>query len=162
MLKRINPILSPEALQVLAAMGHGEDLLIADGNYPAAGTAKRLVRFDGHGIPEILAAVLDLFPLDSFAPQPISLMDVPPKTNKPEVWQEYRRIILEKEKDMLFRGQGSTSFVDDKCGYLERFAFYKKADECFAVFASGETALYANIIIKKGVLTQEEIARYLQ
>ncbi|MGI9256429.1 MAG: RbsD/FucU family protein [Salinispira sp.] len=190
MLKGIHPILSPEALHAIASMGHGDELLIADGNYPAAAKAKRLIRFDGHPISLILAGLLDLFPLDSFIAQPIILMDVPEDVENPPVWEEYRNIIT--KKDVLFSRSAAptptpaaasalinaptptpaaaseladslTSATtgrswENSVEHLERFAFYKRADDCFAVFASGETALYANIILKKGVLKKEDLA----
>lgn len=155
MLKGINPILSPDALHVIASMGHGDELLIADGNYPAANTARRLVRFDGHGIPAILSGLLDLFPLDSFAACPVVLMDVPADVDNPPVWEEYKSIIT--KKDVIFNATNEGRSWKDGVEYAERFAFYGRGDGCFAVFASGETALYANIILKKGILKPEEI-----
>ncbi|MBN1837667.1 MAG: L-fucose mutarotase [Spirochaetales bacterium] len=145
MLKGISPILSPELLQVLAAMGHGDELVIGDGNFPAASMARRLVRADGHRVPALLDAILQLFPLDSFVERPAALMAVvatpgEPAPPEPPIWAEYRRILRRHES-------GFTDFE-----LVERFAFYERAREAYAVLATGEGALYANIILKKGVI----------
>ena len=141
MLKNIPSILSPELLKVLMEMGHGDELVIADGNFPAASIAQRLVRLDGHSIPEILVAVLKLFPLDTYVEKPVSLMAVTPGDKiQPVIWEEYRRIIQE----------GKEPFKEFE--YVERFTFYERAGKAYAVIATGESALYANIILKKGVV----------
>jgi L-fucose mutarotase len=162
MLKGIPAILSPELLKVLAEMGHGDELVIADGNFPAAAVARRLLRADGHGVPELLDAVLGLFPLDSFVERPAALMAVvrnpagpeggtpgaaPPAAGRsetapadPPIWAEYRKIIRRHEPE----------FKDFEL--VERFAFYDRAREAYAVLATGEGALYANVILKKGVI----------
>lgn len=75
MLKNISPVISPELLKILMEMGHGDELVIGDGNFPAASVAKRLVRADGHGVPELLDAVLALMPLDTYVEAPVALMD---------------------------------------------------------------------------------------
>lgn len=141
MLKNIPSILSPDLLKVLMEMGHGDELVIADGNFPAASVAQRLLRADGHGVPSLLHAILQLFPLDTFVPQPASLMAVVPgDAYQPVIWEEYRRIIVAS-------GERFSDFE-----YIERFAFYERARRAYAVLATGETALYANIILKKGVV----------
>jgi L-fucose mutarotase len=141
LLKNIPSILSPELLKVLMEMGHGDELVIADGNFPAASIAQRLVRLDGHSIPEILVAVLKLFPLDTYVEKPVSLMAVTPGDKiQPVIWEEYRRIIQE----------GKEPFKEFE--YVERFTFYERAGKAYAVIATGESALYANIILKKGVV----------
>jgi L-fucose mutarotase len=146
MLKGIPAILSPELLKVLAEMGHGDELVIADGNFPAAAVARRQLRADGHGVPELLDAVLGLFPLDSFVERAVALMAVvetpgQPARPAPPIWEEYRKIIRRHEP----------KFTDFEL--VERFAFYDRAREAFAVLATGEGALYANIILKKGVIS---------
>jgi L-fucose mutarotase len=142
MLKKISPLLSPELLKILAEMGHGDEIVLADGNFPSASMAQRLVRADGHGVPALLAAILQLFPLDTFVERPVALMAVVPGHNyQPTIWEEYRRIIQSS-------GEPFTDFE-----YVERFAFYERAKKAFAVLATGESALYANIILKKGVVT---------
>lgn len=140
MLKGISPILSPELLKILMEMGHGDEICIGDGNFPAASMAKRLVRLDGHGVTEILDAILKLFPLDTYVDEPVQLMQIVPGDNvDPVIWKEYERVIKENEGDK-------------KIGHIERFAFYERARECYAIVATGESALYANIILKKGVV----------
>jgi L-fucose mutarotase len=104
--------------------------------------AKRLVRLDGHGVPEILEAVLELMPLDTYVEAPVALMEVVKGDSYvPEIWETYKGIIIDKEGDK-------------KIENVERFAFYERAKEAYAVIATGETALYANIILKKGVVVE--------
>ncbi len=142
MLKKIPSILSPELLKILMEMGHSDEIVISDGNFPAASMAQRLVRLDGHGVPEILAAILELMPLDTYVDAPVALMQVVPGDNYvPEIWDTYKAIVKEKEGDK-------------KIENVERFAFYDRAKQAYAVVATGETALYANIILKKGVVVQ--------
>ena len=140
MLKGIPSILSPELLKVLMEMGHGDELVIADGNFPAATIAQRLVRSDGNMVPPLLEAILKFFPLDKYVPQPVALMAlVPGETYKPEIWETYRAICKKQEYFKDFES-------------VERFAFYERAKKAYAVIATSETALYANIILKKGVV----------
>src|SRR3989339_1391548 len=141
MLKNKSKIISPELLKVLCEMGHGDEIVIADGNFPAAGIAQRLIRADGHGVPELLEAILKLFPLDQYVAKPAAIMAVVPGDNtKPVIWDEYRKIIKAS-------GENFTDFDS-----VERFAFYERAKKAFAVVATGESAIYANIILKKGVI----------
>jgi L-fucose mutarotase len=141
MLKKIPPILSPELLHMIAQMGHGDELVLADANFPAVTNARRLVRADGHGVPVILEAVLQLFPLDSFVEKPAAVMRRVDKPGDPApVWHEYQRI--------LDSAEGKHIAIEQ----VERFAFYDRAKLAFGVVATGETALYGNLIIKKGVI----------
>lgn len=141
MLKGISPAISPELIKILMEMGHGDELVIADGNFPAASVAQRLVRADGMGVPVLLDAILALFPLDQYVENPVALMAVVPgDTYKPVIWDEYRTILKNRE----------TRFVEFE--YVERFEFYERAKKAYAVLASSEPALYANIILKKGVV----------
>ena len=141
MLKGIPKILTPDLLVTLARMGHGDEIVIADGNFPSASIAQKLVRLDGHGVPPVLEAVLKLFPLDPYVEKPVGLMQlVPGDTVKTPIWDEYRAI--------LTGGDESKKFNDFE--YIERFAFYERAKKAYAVIATGERALYANIILKKG------------
>jgi L-fucose mutarotase len=142
-LKHIPPILSPELLHVLAEMGHGDEIVLGDGNFPAAGIARRLIRADGHSTPALLDAILTLFPLDTYVECPVALMDNGEPGNPPPIWQEYSRIILAREGDRQVE-------------LVERFAFYERARHAFAVVATGEGALYANILLKKGVVAPEK------
>jgi L-fucose mutarotase len=141
MLKGIPKEVSPELLKILMEMGHGDELVIADGNFPAASIAQRLVRADGMGGTAMLDAILKLLPLDQYAKQPVALMQVVEGDKvKPVIWKEYRSIILRYEK-------GFSDFE-----YMERFAFYERAKNAYAVLATGEAAQYANLILKKGVI----------
>lgn len=122
-------------------MGHGDEIVLADGNFPAASIARRLVRADGHGIPPMLGAILKLFPLDIYVPKPVALMQlVPGDTVRTPIWDDYRCILQDS-------GERFTDFE-----FVERFAFYDRAKAAYAVVATGEASLYANIILKKGVV----------
>ena len=93
MLKGIPKIIPPELMKILMEMGHGDELLLCDGNYPKFGSPERCVRMDGHGIPEILDAILRYFPLDTYVEHPTVLMAVVPgDPYKPEIWETYREI----------------------------------------------------------------------
>ena len=143
MLKRIPKILSPDLMKILLEMGHGDDLLLADGNFPAAACARRLVRADGLGVPELLDAILQFFPLDPYVAKPVGLMAVVPgDTVVPTIWDEYKAIAQKHEPNAA------------NIEFIERFAFYERAKQAFAIVATGEKALYANIILKKGVVTE--------
>jgi L-fucose mutarotase len=143
MLNGIPSILSPELLKILMEMGHGDELVIADGNFPAASMAQRLVRSDGNMVPELLEAVLNLFPLDPYVDYPVALMQVVPgDPYKPEIWETYKKIIT--------KFPNKNSSIEN----IERFAFYERAKRAFAVVATSETSLYANIILKKGVVIE--------
>lgn len=141
MLKRIPSILSPELLYLIAQMGHGDELVIADANFPAVTNAKRLVRADGHSVPAILEAILQLYPLDSYVEKPAAVMRRVDKPGEPApIWNEYQRL--------LDSAEGRHIAIEQ----VERFAFYDRAKQTFGVVATGETALYGNLIIKKGVI----------
>ncbi len=143
MLKNINPILSPELLKVLCEMGHGDEIVIADGNFPAESVGKDavVIRADGHGVPEILDAVLSLIPLDQYSQKPAGLMEVVPGDPVvPVIWDEYKKIIQKNGED------------PNAVEMIERFAFYERAKKAYAIVATGETAIYANILLKKGVV----------
>ena len=147
MLKGIPTIISPELMNVLLSMGHADELVIADGNFPAGGIARRLVRADGHGVPILLDAIMRFFPLDAYVSHPVALMAVVPgDTAKTPIWEVYRDIIRRYEP----------GFADFEL--LERFAFYERAQKAYAVLATGESALYANVILKKGVVKSEPAA----
>jgi L-fucose mutarotase len=139
MLKGIPPILSPELLKIMMEMGHGDELVIADGNFPSEACGKRVVRLDGHGVPQILDAILQFFPLDIYVDAPISLMQTVAGDPAPEIWGDFETIVKTYDPNACF-------------GQVERFAFYEQAKQAYAVVATGETAIYANIILKKGVV----------
>lgn len=144
MLKGISPLLSPELLKALDEMGHGDTLVIADGNFPAKSVGKnaKVIRADGHGVPELLDAVLALLPLDAYVDAPVSLMEVVPgdTCGTPKIWDKY--------KDILHRHEPEHSGIQ----MVERFAFYEKAKDAYLIIATGETAIYANILLQKGVV----------
>ncbi len=144
MLKGIPKILSPELLKVLCEMGHSDRLVIADGNFPSESMGKnaKIIRCDGHGVPELLEAILTVFPLDTYVETPVSLMQVMPGDNvETPIWDEYKEIITKHDE----RGEKAI-------GQTERFAFYEEAKTAYAIIATGESALYANIMLQKGVV----------
>lgn len=147
MLKGIPAILSPELLKVLCEMGHGDTIVISDGNYPAESMGKDhiVVRLDGHGVTEILDAILQVFPLDTFADKPVALMELPEqdkaKFGEPPIWKEYKEEI--KKHD----GRG-----DEVIEMVEKHAFYEASRKAYAIIATGEKAIYANIMLRKGVV----------
>jgi L-fucose mutarotase len=146
MLKGIPPILSPELLKVLCEMGHSDKLVIADGNFPSETMGKNgvVIRLDGHGVPEILDAILQVFPLDTYVEHPVNLMEVM-KGDQVEtpIWENYKEIVLKHD------GRGK-----DAIGTVERFAFYEEAKKSYAIIATSETALYANVMLQKGVVVE--------
>lgn len=139
MLKGIPNIISPELLKILDEMGHGDEIVIGDGNFPAASNAQRLIRCDGHNVPELLDAILQLMPLDTYVDSPVMLMQTTNGDPTPEIWAEYQKIVN--------KNNGET-----KMSEIERFAFYERTRKAYAVIATSEMALYANIILKKGVV----------
>lgn len=142
MLKGIPSIITPELLKILMEMGHGDELCIGDGNFPHASMNERVVRCDGHGVPELLDAILQLMPLDTYVDKPAILMEVVAgDTIKTPIWDDYKKIIAK------YDARGA-----DVVENIERFAFYDRARTCYAIVTSGEKALYANIILKKGVV----------
>lgn len=143
MLKGISRYISPDLMKMMMEMGHGDDLVIADGNFPSTSTAKRVVRADGQGIPELLDAILHFYPLDNFVPCPVTLMQVVAGHNyQPTIWEVYRKTIINFEA--LF----------SEFEYLERQEFYDRARLAYGVVATSEMSLYGNIILKKGIITK--------
>lgn len=144
MLKGIPKILSPELLKVLCEMGHSDRLVIADGNFPAESVGKNavVIRMDGHGACEILEAILQVFPLDTYVEHPVNLMQVMPGDPvETPIWESYEEIVKKADE------RGASAI-----GEIERFAFYEEARSAYAVIATGEGALYANIMLQKGVV----------
>jgi L-fucose mutarotase len=141
MLKNLDPILSPELLSVLAAMGHGDELAIVDANFPAAAMARRLVRLDGLGATRVLEAVLSVLPLDDFVDSPVAVMQVAgqPET-VPETVREFQQAVNLAESKSV------------KVTPIERFDFYERSRAAFAIVVTGETRLYGNVLLKKGVI----------
>jgi len=139
MLKNIPKTLSPNLLKILMEMGHGDEIVIADGNFPAASHAKNLIRADGLGVPQLLDDILSLFPLDSYVDHPVILMATTKNDPTPTIWDTYNKIISKHDP------QAKTTTI-------ERFAFYERARNAYAIIATSEAALYANIILTKGVI----------
>ncbi|MBO5355355.1 MAG: fucose isomerase [Clostridia bacterium] len=145
MLKGIPKILSPELLKVLCEMGHSDRIVLADGNFPAESMGKNaiVIRADGHGTAELLRAILEVFPLDTYVEKPVSLMEVMKgDTVETPIWKDYEKIVSAADA----RGA-------DAIGTIERFAFYEQAKTAYAIIATGESALYANVMLQKGVVT---------
>ncbi len=146
MLKGIPAILSPELLMTLCEMGHGDRLVIADGNFPGESVGKNaiVIRADGHGVPELLDAILTLMPLDTYVEHPVNLMEVVPGDPvETPIWKEYEEIVAKHDP----RGK-------EAIGQIERFEFYREASENYCIIMTGEKALYANIMLQKGVVTE--------
>lgn len=146
MLKGIPKIISPELLKVLAEMGHSDRIVISDGNFPAETMGKNaiVVRCDGHGVPELLEAILQVFPLDTYVEHPVILMEVMPGDDvETPIWDTYKEIIRKYDN----RG-------DAVVGNIERFTFYEEAQKAYAIVATGESALYANVMLQKGVVVE--------
>ena len=145
MLKGIPKVLSPELLKVLCEMGHSDRIVLADGNFPAESMGKNaiVIRADGHGTAELLRAILEVFPLDTYVEKPVSLMEVMKgDTVETPIWKDYEKIVSAADA----RGA-------DAIGTIERFAFYEQAKTAYAIIATGESALYANVMLQKGVVT---------
>lgn len=141
MLKGLDPILTPDLLFTLRAMGHGDDITLVDANFPAAAMARRLIRLDGLSVTAVLDAVLSVMPLDDFVPEAAWRMEVvgDPTAEQP-VFAELREVMARHEGPRF------------TLAALERFAFYERAKTSYAIVATGETRLYGNIILKKGVI----------
>jgi len=145
-LKGIPNQISPQLLKVLAAMGHGDEIILADAHFPTSSICRcgpEEVRADGLSATELLKAVMKLFPLDEYVDFSVAGMDLVPSDKesglKTPVWDEYRKILKESEGKEV------------KIEFVERFAFYERAKKAYAIVSTGETEKYANIILKKGV-----------
>ena len=144
MLKGIPKILSPELLKVLCEMGHSDRIVIADGNFPAESMGKDaiVIRCDGHGVPELLDAILQVIPLDTYVEKPMNLREVMPGDPvKTPIWDTYKENVAKHDE----RGASCV-------GNIERFQFYEEAKKAYAIIATGESAVYANVMLQKGVV----------
>jgi len=142
MLKGISPVVSPELLKIIAEMGHGDELVISDGNFPGASVGQRVVRADGHGGAAVMQGIIDLFPLDDFVEAPLAVMEVPDGMfpgNEAPIWAEFRKI-------------ADTDLPTAKFEFMEHDAFIDRCRKAYCVVQTGEKALYANIILRKGVV----------
>ena len=141
MLRGISPAISPELMYTLMKMGHGDEIVLADGNFPADSIAQRIVRADGLSVPDVLEALLPFFPLDQYAEAAAFVMQpVPGDDPRPAIWTDFARLVDASEGKPTELRQ------------VERFAFYEQAKQAYAVVATSETAIYANLILKKGVV----------
>lgn len=141
MLRGLDPILSPDLLHVLRAMGHGDQIVIADANFPGTTNARRLVRLDGVDASRVLNAVLSVMPLDTFCEAPaVSMQVVGDPAAVPDAVADFQNIVHDQ-------ADNPTVITS-----VDRFDFYKTAAEAFAVVQTGERRLYANIILTKGVV----------
>ena len=141
MLKGIDPLLHPDLLHALRAMGHGDELAIVDANFPAASMGRRVIRLDGASATRALETVLSVLPLDDFVDAPCARMEVVGDSDAvPEICREFQAIVDRIEGRRIELAQ------------LERFAFYARTREAFAVLQTGETRLYGNLLVKKGVV----------
>lgn len=140
MLKGIPKPLSPELVRILMEMGHGDELVLADANYPGHSLNPRVLRYDGIGIPELLDAILELLPLDHYAEQQVAFMAVVAgDPTVPVIWSTYETIIAKHDAEATIKQE-------------ERFDFYNRSKQSYAVIVTGEEALYGNVILKKGVI----------
>jgi len=142
MLRNIPANLSPDLVKILLEMGHGDEILLADANFPGHHLHPTTVRADGLGIPDLLTSILALMPLDRYSSYQVALMETVGDDPRPPVWDVYEQIWNEAEKDA-----GPVSVKT-----IERMAFYDYTPSVYAVVVTGETALYGNLILKKGVL----------
>ena len=139
MLKGISPLISPELLKTLCEMGHGDELVIADTNFPAESCNQRVIRVPGISGTQLLEAILEVFPLDAYVSSPAVLMDLTDSDKAkgmptPIVWKEYEDI-LKVKPDLI-----------------ERNAFYERTKKAFVVIQCGEQRQYGNLILVKGVV----------
>ncbi|KAM9803885.1 fucose mutarotase [Neosynchiropus ocellatus] len=148
-LKGIPSILSPELLYALAKMGHGDEIVLADANFPTSSVCScgpKEIRADGLRIPQLLPAILHLLPLDTYVTAPAAVMDLVDSDKAGglyvSVWSDYEACL-------------SRAGIQAPLEKMERFAFYERAKKAYAVVATGETALYGNLILKKGVIPEE-------
>ena len=139
MLKNIPFCLSPELLKTLDEMGHGDEIVIGDANFPGSSLGPKVIRMDGIGGEELLEAILTLLPLDTYSEKNFFLMETTQGDPTPDIWARYDKIALEKEPNT-------------RKGMIERYAFYERAKKAYCIIQSGEKATYANIILKKGVV----------
>lgn len=141
MLIGLDPLLSPDLLQALRAMGHGDTIVLADANFPAASVARRLIRADGSDLPSLLTAVLSVLPIDEMEPEPAVGMEVVgDATLREPVHRDMERLLSHK-------AQPATALT-----LIERHAFYDRARAAFAVVATGERRFYGNLILRKGTV----------
>jgi L-fucose mutarotase len=140
MLKNIPPILSPDLLHALRAMGHGDEIVIVDANFPAESSGPPVIRLDGLLATDVCDAVLSLMPLDTFVDEQAFAMEVVDNPKKREqTHKDFDKLVKKHEPGM-------------KLSLLERFAFYERASQAFVIVQTGERRLYGNVLLKKGII----------
>lgn len=140
MLRGLDPILGPDLLHALRAMGHGDEICIVDANFPAVSNAKRLIRIDAADAVQVADAILSLMPLDTFVDNAAFVMQVVGKPKEaPPIYGLFQHVIDKHEKGF-------------KIARIERFKFYERARTCFAIVTTGERRFYGNLILTKGVV----------
>lgn len=144
MLKNIPNNLSPDILKVLMEMGHGDEILIADGNFPSTSHTNKTLRLEGQSTLEVLRSILYLMPLDEYEKDGILLMQPKENEDTPDIWNAYNEILSKTGNDHI------------SVSTMERFDFYEQAKKAYAIIATGEQSLYANIMLRKGVIKKGE------
>ena len=142
MLKHIDTCISPDLLKVLMEMGHGDEIVLADANFPANSHTDQCIRLDGNDLQAVLEGIIKLIPLDTYVDCPVILMMHGSEIERPIIWDLYKKIITSANEPY-------------KVLYLDRHAFYERAKKAYAIVATSDTHLYANIILKKGVIFKE-------
>ena len=146
MLKGIHPLITADLLHALAAMGHGDTIAIVDANFPAASHARRLLPIPGAGAPEVLAAVLELLPLDTgVEPTAVTMAPIDAEDEIPAVVAEFAAVFTDRD------------LADAEIASVPRAAFYARAREAYAVVATGERRPYGNILLVKGVIGEDDV-----
>ena len=144
MLKLVHPAISPDLMAILMQMGHGDEIVLADANFPADSNAQRIIRADGIDLETLLPAILKFFPIDTFVPDQALVMDpVDPQAPEPTIWARFRADLQQAEGRVVTLTR------------VERFEFYERARQAYAIVATGSRAFYSNIILKKGVVAPE-------
>ncbi|MEX1230772.1 MAG: RbsD/FucU domain-containing protein [Planctomycetaceae bacterium] len=144
MLKNIPPVMSPELMIAIMKMGHGDEIVLADGNFPADSHARRVIRADGWGVMPLLEAILKFLPIDTFvADVAVVMQPVDSQHANPPIWEKFR--------EALRTAEGKEIPLTE----IERFSFYERSRQAYAIVATSETAIYGNIILKKGVVYPE-------
>ena len=144
MLKGIDPLLGPELLAILRAMGHGDEIVVADANFPSTALARKLVRADGIDAVRMTRAILSVMPLDDFAPASFRMAVVDRPDEVPPLAAEFQSLLRQAADNRPIEA-------------IERHAFYERARNAFAIVATGETRLYGNLILKKGVIPPDQV-----
>ncbi|TKI06969.1 L-fucose mutarotase [Martelella alba] len=138
MLKTISPLISPELLKTLAEMGHGDEIVFSDAHFPAHSLGPKVIRADGLAVDALLAAIIPLFELDSYAPPLVMMAPVQGDSLDPAVEARYKKAL-------------SAQHPCPEITRIDRFAFYERARQAYVIVITGECAKYGNILLKKGV-----------